>query len=523
MSEYNDPFFPQNVDESIEHLSSTRQSNTRGKQHVDANAHLIHDLDKFYGAEHKRHQQALQRVEDRLVRQYTAHGESSTATPSLAKDTAERQRIDLWETQRIRRVQKMKDKPSPFANLTSFGRSVGLLLVAVILVGSIVLVLNYAHQRTSIPGTLAPTNRATPTPPILQPTPTMSGPIGKTLYTTPANTMGFNGLSWSPDSKRVASSTINGVQIWDAVDGLNQIPALLPTDASEWPYGVDWSPNSQMVAIATNKHVLLVDGQSGKVIRSATPGATAMIQPVSSGISYLGSQFPDSGGFGYRATAWSPDGKQMASALSTGPTGTIQVWNPQTGTNIFTLTVDNTYNIGALAWSTDGQYIAASTWNTQMTDPNLPNNEIIAWKASTHQIVFRHKDNLSSSDAPVVWQAESHNLTFVGATISGGNMVSTLEIWNVDTARLIKQYAKTGTGTLNWSPDGKYLAYADFNRGTPPEVVVIRDMVTDKQIYVYKDHTHHINEIVWSPDGKYIASSEGNTQGGMVAKTWVAK
>src|SRR6266702_6149736 len=100
----------------------------------------------------------------------------------------------------------------------------------------------------------------------------------------------------------------------------------------------------------------------------------------------------------------------MASALSTGPTGTIQVWNPQTGTNIFTLAVDSTHDIGALAWSTDGQYIAANTWNTQMIDPNQPNSMIVVWKVSTRQMVFQHKDTLSSSDAPVVWQPGSHNL-----------------------------------------------------------------------------------------------------------------
>jgi WD40 repeat protein len=517
MSEHNDPFFPQNVDESIEYLSSTRPSNTRGKQHVDANEHLIHDLEKFYGTERKRRQQALQRVEDRLVRQYIAQNERSATNgaPSFTGDAAERQRIDIWETQRIRRVQKMKDKPSPFSNVTSFGRSVGLLLVAVVLVGSIVLVLNYASHRTT-PGPLAPIPTSIPPTPTAGP----SSSIGKTLYTTPANTVGFNGLSWSPDSKRVASSTINGVQIWDAADGLNQIPALLPTNASEWPYGIDWSPNSQVVAIATNKHVLLVDGQSGKVIRSYGANTTAMIQPVSSRVSYLGEQFPNSGGQGYRATAWSPDGKLMASAISYITSGAVQVWNTETATDAFTLTLDNAYNVGAVAWSADGQYIAATTWDTQITDPSLSNGEIIVWKVSTHQIVFRHKDYLSSSDAPVIWQPGSHNLAYVATTASNG----TLEIWNSDTGKLIKYYARTGTGGLSWSPDGRYLAYADLSETRPQqEVVVIRDMITDKQIYVYKGHTNHINEIVWSPDGNYIASSEGNAQGEMVAKTWVAK
>jgi WD40 repeat protein len=427
----------------------------------------------------------------------------------------------------LRRVQKMKDKPSPFSNMTSFGRSLGLLLAAVVLVGSIaLLVLNYAHQRTTAPGTLAPIIKSIPILPTPTPTASLSSSVGKTLYTTPANTAGFNGIAWSPDSKRVASLTSNGVQIWDATDGNNLVTVQIP-NTYETPGGIDWSHNSQMLAVVTNHHVLLVDGYSGKVLQSYTPEyITSMIPPVSSGISYLGSQFPDSGGFAYLATAWSPDGQLMATATNDASQA-VQIWNTQTGITAFTLTVSSSsYIVSAVSWSADGQYIAADIWSEG--GPNVPDNTVIVWKVSTHQMVFQHKDLLGNIYVPIVWQPGSHNLAFVGGTLSGNSVIATLEIWNAETATLVKQYVGSGVGALAWSPDGHYVAYADFVKDTNTQVVTIRDTITDKKVYTYAGHKYPISEIVWSPNGRYILSSEGNkqgevTQGNMVAKVWMVE
>jgi len=145
----------------------------------------------------------------------------------------------------------------------------------------------------------------------------------------------------------------------------------------------------------------------------------------------------------------------------------------------------------------------------------------VAWNVSTRQLVFQHKDFMGS-DSPVAWQPQSHNLAFSGATFSGGNLVATLEIWDVTTGKLLKQYAAAGTGALAWSPGGTYLAYAGYGGKDAANAVIIRDATTGKQIYVYKEHHLSVSVIAWSPNGKYIVSAEGNTQGQMVAKVWTA-
>ncbi|HEY4387717.1 MAG TPA: hypothetical protein VGN34_24965, partial [Ktedonobacteraceae bacterium] len=380
MSELHDPFFPQHVDESIEHLASSNQTNDifhGQKANADPDMHLIQDLQQLYGIERKRYQQALQRVENRLMEQSLVREKQDAVIPIAPLP---QQPSFKWRNTQQKRGNRMKTRQSFASALTSVGGRVSLVAVMLILIGSIVIVLNYAHQ-TTLAGQ-AQVTAPTPTAIPIAPTPTPVPP-GETLYTTPANTVGFNGLSWSPDSKRVASSTIQGVQIWDAINGQHKVSIQIATP-SEWAYGLDWSPNSQQLAIATNQELLIVDGQSGQVLQTHAANATASIHPVSSGTSYLASQFPDSGGQGYRATAWSPDGRLLASALSFISSGEVQVWNPKTNTIDFTIQAGSSYNIGALSWSSDGQYIAASEWNTQQGagNPKQPNNTIVVWRVS---------------------------------------------------------------------------------------------------------------------------------------------
>ena len=127
---------------------------------------------------------------------------------------------------------------------------------------------------------------------------------------------------------------------------------------------------------------------------------------------------------------------------------------------------------------------------------------------------------MSSSDAPVAWQPQSHHLAFVGASSSNGHLA--LEIWDATTGKRVKKYVSAGTGALAWSPDGTDLAFAGYVGKDAGNVVMIIDAITGKRIYVYKGHHLSISVITWSPDGKYIASAEGNTQGLMVAKVWTA-
>lgn len=511
-----DFFTPEHVDEQVDQLSQHPRGahvphNKPAGELSQPGAYLVEDLKAYYNAEQQRDIASLERAWKRVaVKLPTSHEHSPLTSKPPSNILSVPQE----------RTRKMRNAVISIPHKGNIPRQLGLLasvLVAALLVGGLITVLNLSH-RTGIAGSPGIPAKSSPIPAA---TSTPATVFGKTLYTTPSNPYGFNGLAWSPDSKRVASSTIDphGVQMWDATTGKHLVTVQLP-GANEGAYNLAWSPNSQSVAVATDQHLLIVDGQTGKVIHAYNANAQTASSgtSTSSGQSFLSTLLPTSGGLGYRAVSWSPDGKLIAAAVSSGTSGTVQVLNPQTGAINFTLQPDNNYNIGSLAWSPDGQYIAGSTWNTQGSQPYT---RIAAWNVSTHQIVFRH-DDYASSNAPLAWQPQTHNLAWVGATSSGKNLVVTLEIWNPVTGKPVQQYVRTGSGTgaLDWSPDGKYLAYADQQNAKP--VVNILDVTTGKVIYVYKGHRLAVSLIAWSPNGNYIASAEGNSQGQMVAKVWTA-
>jgi len=517
MTHDRDFFISNTIDEQVDQLSQDSREG-RLQRHERAGkpseARLVEDLQAYYQLEQQQNSASLERAWKRVsVRLSRNHEHTRSSQQPLAANMAR------FPQERTRMV---RNHVSANPRKGSFARSLSVLAAALVvaaLVGGLVAVLNLS-QRGSITGSQPVT--ASPTVPAAAPTPTPM-PIGTTLYATPANQWGFNGLSWSPDSKRVASATVDpkGVQIWDATTGDHLVTVQLPGGANEWAYGLDWSPTSQDIAVATNQEVLIVDGQTGKIVRTYPSGTAAVSGSTISGKTFFSSRFPASGGLGYRATIWSPNGLLVASALSSGLSGEVQVWNPQTGATDFTLTLSGSYNIGALSWSSDGQYIAASTWNTQASNPLQPNSMVVVWKVSTNQIVFQHNDYLNSN-AVVVWQPRSHNLAFVGATHQGSNLVATLEIWNATSGKLVQQYVVVCIGPVVWSPGGTYLACAGYVGKGAENAVMIMNAVSGKRIYVYAGHRLPVSVIAWSPNGVYIVSGEGNTQGRMVAKVWVA-
>ena len=486
MPAHNDPFFPHRVDESVEQLASTNPFDnvTDAQPSMDVNERLVHDMQKLYSLERKRYQRALQRVEDRLVAHYTTSSDGHSAPAPIPDREARR----VSEQIRQGRFYQMENRQR-----SKFGRRVGLLvaaLVMVVLVGSMLLVLNATHQKAvQHPGTTlgAAHNSST------------TAHFGQTLYTTPGSSAGFQGLSWSPDSKRVASLT-DSVQIWDAITGAHRVTVHLPTGS--WPYALAWSPNSQLIAIGTNNSLVIADGQSGAIVHSFAVNSSASTQNNLSA-SYLFTLTPNGGGLGVRALAWSSDGHSLAISISHGPTGSLEVVNAQTGAQDYTLPVTGNYVATALAWSSDGKYLAGNVFNTQPGAQTIPAGEqkmVWAWNASTRQVIFKQTGGNGTGD-PLAWQPGSDNLAFVTGVPGKGGTTSALVVWNVATNALVKQYPVAAFGPVAWSPDGKYLAYGGFASQGTASIVGILDASSGEQVYTYKQMHINISALAWSPNG----------------------
>lgn len=516
-------FTPEHVDEQVDRLSQPpvrdHLLHNRGKEEPSqAGASLVEDLNAYYQIEQQQNIASLQSAWQRISARQSGEHEHIQSTPTQPLPATP---IPGGSQARFRTMRNTAHHASRGKN---FSRQLGLIaamFIAALLVGSLLVVVKLSHQQSatgapSRPAKIAPTATSMPLPVPAVP--------GKLLYTTPPDQTGFSSLSWSPDSKRVASATAapGGVQFWDATTGAHRVTVQLPDGTSESAYSLSWSPDSEEVAVATNEHLLIVNGQTGAIIHSYAARVPLASNTTSSGLTLHSRLSPDGGGFGYLATTWSPDGHLIASVITWGGSGVIQVENPQTGATSFTLSASSSDIIGTIAWSSDGQYIAASTWNTEATSLTRPTSKIVVWKVSNRQVVFQHNNFQTGSSTPIAWQPASHNLAFVGATDS--NSAAKLGIWDVITGKQVEQYPwpGEGTGALAWSPDGRYLAYESYGGKSAVNIVIIIDVTTSKQTYVYKGHHMVISTIAWSPNGQYIASAEGNTQGPMVTEVWTA-
>lgn len=500
MSEQYNPLSPHRIDEAIEQYAPEKPSEVLPEEQRQ-DRQLIQAMHSMYGRDHRAYQQALQRVEKRLLEQYRQ--------PSLPEQKRQNTRQGS--------IQAMNDRYPPTSRWMKLDQRLsvfiaGFMLIAI--VGGLLFLQSYLHQQANMQagGTkiqTIPTPAPTPTL-IPSPTPPPSANFGHTLYTTPSNPVGFNGLAFSPDSKRIASSTVDGMQIWDATTGKHLVQVHFP--ASGFPYAISWSPNSQLIAVATPGALLLVNGQSGVVVRSHNAAAANMAP----GGQYLSAFQALSGGLGYRAVTWSPDGRFIAGAVSAGATGFIEVLNAQNLTTAYSIQMEGNYVPDALSWSPDGQYLAANVFNTEPGNQTVPPDQmqmIWGWKLSNRQLIFK-KSSSSSSGNPFAFQPGTHNITLMAIN---KDRTPSLQILDIASGKTIKDYAIAGSDPLAWSPDARFIAYMGGGQ------VNILDANSGQKVYTYTEHKRNVCQLAWSPDGKYIVSGEGQTEGDTVAKVWSAE
>ncbi|HXR66401.1 MAG TPA: hypothetical protein VN729_10780 [Ktedonobacteraceae bacterium] len=497
MTEEREHFSPERVDEQIDQLSQneshpkfSRWQQTRSTS--QAEQRLVKDLQGYYQTEQQQDIASLERAWKRV----SPHLAASTEHPRSLDNPLSSDKLRISQ-ERTRSMYNQAPERSRERKALRWPGMLAAILVTAVLVGGLVMVLNLNH-RTSLTGSSrVSTSTALPTP-----TPT-SQPPGTTVYTTPAEQGSYTNFSWSPDSKRVAVLGGNGagnVHIWDATTGGNAVIVTIPGQ-NEWAWGLAWSPVNQDIAIGTNQHLLIADGQTGAILHTYTSSAATTGSP---GSPYLSSLIPASGGYGYRALGWSPDGKYLAASISFGASGSLQVWNMQTGSVSYTLSLGSDYVIGSLAWTSDGKYLAAHGYNTQGPDPNVASDIVAVWDATTHHKVFNKLFMMDGSDAPVYWQPQTHNLAFMAFS----NQYLTLEIWDVLTGHELHKYVGKGSDAMAFSPDGKQVAY-DSSIGSGKSlagVISIMDLSSGAHVYTYKGSD---GALAWSPNGKYIVSNSG--------------
>lgn len=215
----------------------------------------------------------------------------------------------------------------------------------------------------------------------------INGPAGFIIF--------VKALAWSPDGKRIASTTSNPtVQVWDAADGGH---ALAYRGHSSEVNTVAWSPDSQRIASA-----------------SASNDSTVQIWNAANGdhiFTYRGHSSAVSG------VSWSPDGKRIASASLD---GLVQVWDTADGGNVFTYRSqalrafkDSLSGYPRVAWSPDGKHIAS-----------VGNYMMQVWSATDGGNVFTYQPGDSDAVEAVAWSPDSKR-------IASASLHATVQVWDV--------------------------------------------------------------------------------------------
>lgn len=485
-------FTPEDVDEQIDRQLSLLWKEQAGQPgaSVVQRLHALYEEDLCSTAH----------VWERLVPQA---GERGLAERQIERLPALSQEGTLLEMPRGADPSRRQKRQSSSTGQIPFGRRVSLLvavLVMIVLVGSLVVVL---HE---IPPHLpAGTGGHTP---------------GQTVYSMapgPEDPL-FEDLAWSPDSRRVAALRINGVQIWDATTGGNLVNVHLPADMLRTLI-MAWSPNGRWIAISgMGTEIAIADARTGALVHQYSVESVAESLPATSGSFHLSALLPASGlARNVSGLVWSPNSQWLAVTID----GyyayrDFSILDAQTGALVHHFTDDTGENfIDVASWSPDGKYLAASVMRSTRTSFQMM---VWVWEMSTYQVVFKQNGDgdaggLFEHGDQIVWQPQSDNLAF-----AAGRPNPTIALWDVARNKLLKQYNVASFGLFAWSPDGTYLASVSYpNQPMSDHRIVVIDVQSGRQVYVYTQHNSRLAALAWSPDGKYIVSCDAT-----VAKVWRA-
>jgi serine/threonine protein kinase len=293
------------------------------------------------------------------------------------------------------------------------------------------------------------------------------------LYTYYGHTDKVYGLSWSPDSTRLASVDLSGTaQVWQAVAEGKTARGKLLTSRSITPTvtmngtgdatGLAWSPRTALIALGDSPGKILVwesaNRQNLFVLRDYTT---------------LGA-----------CVAWSPDGTQLAAAYTdTQYALFVAFWDIASGNRLDSLEFTGMIGISTtftptpvlIAWSPDGKRIALSSGNNVTQIRALPGGQVLS--------------TLHIGPNSLAWFPNSKCLA------------ADNQVWDVDNGRLQHTYGPHSQAA-DWSPDGKYLA-----TGGKDMRVSIWYTRSGKLVQTYQGHSAPINALRWSPDGSLIASA----------------
>lgn len=397
-------------------------------------------------------------------------------------------------------------KPQRMRSLLRIWGTVAAVLLIAALVGSMLVILNIAHQPRA--GSSPTVGESTATA-IVSPTPTPALPEGQIVYQSAPFRLTQVPVVWSPGGTRVAMAINDtAIESWDALTGQHVLKYPLGnlSIASQLPNVIAWSPDGRTLAVATSSEILLFNARTAQLIRTLSlPHASS----ASSGPA-LSSPFPLSGGggFGIEDVNWSSDGQEISAFTETG----IAIWNAQSGSLITQLKgvylFNSTISVREL-WQPHGQHLASIRCANQACSAT----EISLWDTTTWSIVKQYP-SVDTFD----WSPNGSQLALV-------NMARTqVLLVNALTGQQVKQISAPRNQSffsVQWSPDGSRLLLGTVTNLSPLTTnLSIWSVTSGEQIYVFSRPNCELAR--WAPTSQYLSCIQANQNGTGIVLVWVA-
>lgn len=326
--------------------------------------------------------------------------------------------------------------------------------------------------------------------------------------------MGYFGFVPSPAQNLLAIGNGVSITILDGVTG-RTIRTLNPDETNlETPLrDIVWSPNGKYLAADTYYEQFIWDAETGKQIGIMKDYKTP------SGL------------------AWMPDGRTIVGLFSTD--GKLDAANFITGKVLFGLEGFNNINTGKTLPEWDGSTLLTND-GMQVTRWEISSGQIIEQYPVSQQSPWTDASDVSPDGSRwVAWPgtirntASGQELVHIavkpttgrdvnawspdGTRLVSGNSIGseTTAVWDASTGKILftlpmEAGGSPFLGALAWSPDGAWISAAGsrMNSGNNDGMIVLWDAQTGAQVHLLTVamDSERIQSIAWSHDGHLLAA-----------------
>ena len=281
-------------------------------------------------------------------------------------------------------------------------------------------------------------------------------------------------VAFSPDGKRIASSSYRHVRVWDALSGNKVIQFEGRLDGRVYNYLA----------------ALLAFSPDGRKIASASQRATRIIQvwDTSTGEEVFPPLRHEAT---VRSVAFSPDGTQLAVGCAHS-SSTVTIWDAQNGYPLLTLPDHGgSTRHKPVAFTLDGKAIVSS---------------------SHGQVALRMWDTTTGREIRSFQNGNEHQVCSIGLNHDGtriatGGEDSTVRVWDLATGTelLVLRGHAGRVESVAYSPDDRRII-----SGSCDSTIKIWDSKSGDELFTLRGHKGDVHALAFSPDGHRIVSGHGS-------------